>query len=357
MKDKSGDYVIGVDGGGTKTIAALADLKGKILKIGKAGPSNPRNVGIKKTSENIAQAIKKVLKKRKAEKILSTFIGLAAVEEEYRSKKGEIKKELLRQKETSKILKGKLIIGSDQAVAFRSGANKKEGIILIAGTGTSCHGWRKGKDVKSSGWGYLADEGSAFWVGQKVFQTILKELDGRGPKTLLTKIVFQKLKTELPLPKVEKKEFSLTMEARRKKSPKFSSPIKNKENLLTKIYSKNPTEIIPLFSVFCDNAAKKGDGVAREILVEAAKELAFSVKIVIKKLNFKNQKFPLVLVGGMFESRIILETVKREIKKFAPKVKFIHSKKESVCGAVKLAIEYLDDRNFKSKTEKFKANN
>jgi len=68
-------YVIGVDGGGTKTISALANLEGKILASGKSGPSNIRKVGLKIAVENIAKAIKKVLRKTEKSDILSTFIG------------------------------------------------------------------------------------------------------------------------------------------------------------------------------------------------------------------------------------------------------------------------------------------
>jgi len=67
MRAEAKNYVIGVDGGGTKTVAALADLDGKILRIGRTGSSSPRNVGIKRAAQNIAQAIKKFLKKEKTE--------------------------------------------------------------------------------------------------------------------------------------------------------------------------------------------------------------------------------------------------------------------------------------------------
>jgi activator of 2-hydroxyglutaryl-CoA dehydratase len=61
---------------------------------------------------------------------------------------------------------------------------------------------------------------------------------------------------------------------------------------------------------------------------------------VIKKLKFKG-KFPIVLIGGMFKSKIVLKTVKREIKKYSPKVQFIRPKKEPVIGAIKLALEEI----------------
>jgi N-acetylglucosamine kinase-like BadF-type ATPase len=305
MKQKQ-IYVIGVDGGGTKTVAALANLDGKILKIVKAGSSHPRNLGLKKAIENLAITIRKVLPKEG--KILSTFIGLPAVAEEYKFKIGKIKRELKKHKEISKIFKGKLIIDSDQKVAFRAGADG-DGVMLNAGTGCVCHGWKGKKEAHASGWGYLADEGGAFFVGQKVFQAILKNLDGRSSKTNLTRLVFKKMK------------------------------VKNEEEFLNLIYRK-PFEIVPKLSVFCDLASKKGDRIAKEIMIEAAKEAILAAKAVIKKLGFENE-FPLVLVGGMFKSDIFSKEVKVKIKKIFPKVNFILLKKKPVIGAIKLAIESL----------------
>jgi len=312
MMKNAQKYVIGVDGGGAKTIAALADLTGKILARAKTDSSHPRNIGIKKAIANVAQAIEKVLpRSKKNKKILATFLGLPTMEEEFKFKKENIKREFLKHKKISPIFKGKLIIGSDQLVGFRSGTEKKDGVVLIAGSGCVAYGRRDNKEVKVCGWGYLSELGSAFWVGQRALQTIWKDLDGRGPKTLITKLVLQKLK------------------------------VKNKENLIEKIYSKNPTKIIPPLAILVDTAAKRGDKIAKNILIEAGKELALSANTVIRKLNFQNQKSPAVLIGSIFKSKIVLGTVKKEIKKFAPKVEFIRPKQEPVRGAIKLAIEQV----------------
>jgi N-acetylglucosamine kinase-like BadF-type ATPase len=305
MNQKIKKYVIGVDGGGTKTVAALADLERKILKLAKTGPSNPRNVGIEECVLNVSEAIKKVKGKKK---IASIFIGLAAIEEEYKQKKEKIKKEILKR---LKNFKGRLEIDSDQIVAFRSGTDEKDGVVLISGTGCVCHGWRGKKEAKTSGWGWLADEGSGFWAGQKGFQAIFKEFDGRGQKTEIKKLVFKKWK------------------------------LKNKEDLLRKIYSKDSIFLASSISKIIDEAAKMGDKIAILIMKEAGKELAQAAIPVIEKLNFKNEKFPLVLVGRMFESEILLNEVEKEIKKIAKKVKFLKPKFKPVVGAVKLAIENL----------------
>jgi len=290
-------------------------LEGKIIKLAKTGSSSPRNLGIKKAIDNLVLAIKRVLPRNKNIKILTTFLGLPTLEEEFKFKKHLIKKELLKHKEISPIFNGKVIIGSDQLAGFKSGTDRKDGICLIAGSGQVVHGWFNKNETKVSGWGYLTERGSAFWVGRKGLEAIWQELDGSGPKTLITKLVFKKLK------------------------------IKNQEDLLKKVYSKKQFETLCSFSILVDKAARKGDRIARKILVNAGKELAKMTISVIKKLTpplaRERVRFPLVLIGGMFKSKIILETVKKEVKRIAPKVKFILPKQEPVIGAVKLAIEEI----------------
>ena len=308
---KNQRYVIGIDGGGTKTVAALADLEGKILSKNKSGSSSPRNVGTEEVVSNLTETLESLLKKAEKGQIISTVIALPAIEEEYQDKKKEILARLKLKKEISKIFKGKIKIFSDQLASFKSGADKKDGVLLIAGTGCVCHGWKKRKEAKSSGWGWLADEGSSFWVGQKAFQAVLRDLDKRGQKTMITRLAFQSLQVQ-----------KIT-------------------HFLKKTYSQNPTEIIPQFTIICDKASQKGDKVAKEIMIEAGQELALNTRAVIKRLNFQKEKFPLVLVGSMFKSKIVLNIVKRKIKGIAPKVQFIQPKEEPVKGAIKLALYEL----------------
>jgi len=311
MQKENQNYVIGVDGGGTKTISALADLNLKILKIAKTGPSNLRNVGIEEAVLNISKAILKVIKGIKEKNILSIFIALAAVEEEFKSEKEKIKREIFKNPKISKALRDDIEIVSDQIAAFRAGTDEKDGLVLIAGTGSVCHGRRGKKEVKTGGWGWANDEGSGFWAGQKGYQAIFKDLDGRGPKTKITKLVFKEWK------------------------------LKNKEDLMKKIYGKDSIRNISLISKTVDKASQMGDKVARKILEEAGEELSILAISVIKRLNFHNKKFPLVLIGAMFKSKIILNKLKKEIKKLAPRAEFIFPKEEPVIGAIKLAIENL----------------
>ncbi len=318
MNKKNNKYVIGVDGGGTKTIAALADESGKIIKLAQTGSSSLRNIGVEKSVKSVAEAIRIVLSKRKNIKISSVFVGLPGMGEEFKNKASKIKKALLKEKIISQISPEKVTIGSDQLVAFRAGTEKKEGVVLIGGTGCVARGWKEKKDRKASGWGWLADEGSSFWIGQKTLQAVLKDSDGRGEKTALTNLVFKKFK-------IEKRNISL---------------------LNQKIYFKKDKDFITtisLLSIICGSAAKKGDKKARKILLEAGEELALGANTVIKKLELDKTKesFPLVLAGSLFKSETIVKKVKSEIKKTAPNAQLIVLKKEPVVGAVKIALESL----------------
>lgn len=309
MRIKAKKYVIGVDGGGSKTTAVLATLEGKIIKRAEVGSSQIRNIGLKKVVDNLVLVLEKVSLKNK--EVLSVFMGLPAMEEEFKSNKEKIKKELLKRKKIFSILKGKLTIVSDQLVGFRSGTDNKKGIVLVAGSGCAILGLRKEKEARADGWGYLSEMGSSFRIGQKALQEVFKGVDGRSSKTIITNLIFKELK------------------------------VKNKESLINLIYSNNPTDIIPLFSASVDMAARKNDKVAKKILQEVADDLVCSAVAVIRKLNFKNEDFPVVLIGSVFSSKIILDRVKKGIKKTAFKAKFIRPKEEPVVGAVKLALEQI----------------
>jgi N-acetylglucosamine kinase-like BadF-type ATPase len=298
---------LGIDGGGTKTTIALADKEGKVIKEIDSGPSNLRNIGVRQSCENILEGIKKILPS--GVEVVSTFIGLPALQEEYKDEKKYIEEKIKEE------ISGIVEVDSDQLVAFRSGTDSEEGMVVIAGTGGVVRGFANGKTVKVSGWGYFGDEGSAFWTGIKAYREIAKNLDGRGEKSLITEMVF--------------KEWNLS----------------NGDEFNKKIYSE-PMKYIPKLAVFVDYGQRKGDRVAQLILEEAAEELFLSVKRTIDLLDLKAE-FPLVLVGGMFRSKFLEETLVKRIKKENKKIKIIKPEKEPVFGAVKLAISRYENRKSK----------
>ena len=288
-------------------MAALADVNGKIIKTAKAGCSNPRNVGIRIAAANIAGAIFKIIKGKKNLRIISTTVGLPAMEEEFKGREQEIIRALKKHKGIAAIFNGRVMIVSDQLVAFRSGSGGKDGISVIAGTGCVVHGWNRGQETKVNGWGWLADEGSGFWIGQKTFQTILKGIDGRLQDASLLDLV--------------KKTFK----------------IKNVIELITLAY-KDPEIFVPRLAALCRQADEAGDANAHGIMHSAGKEIALSVVNAYQRLGFGKQVPEIVFIGGIFNSSTIIKSVKAELKKSVGDVNIIKPELP-VVGAIRLALE------------------
>src|SRR6185503_2881504 len=75
MDDKI-NYIIGVDGGGTKTLALLADLDGHVIAKGVSGPSNYNVVGFEAACGALENAINAARKDHPGE-ISALCLGLA----------------------------------------------------------------------------------------------------------------------------------------------------------------------------------------------------------------------------------------------------------------------------------------
>jgi N-acetylglucosamine kinase-like BadF-type ATPase len=100
---------------------------------------------------------------------------------------------------------------------------------------------------------------------------------------------------------------------------------------------------LPKLAVLCDEAANRGDKIAREILTQAGKEISLAVRVAAAKLRFFEQ-VPLVLVGGVYKSRWMADTAMNEIERYYPgKFDFVVVA-DPVVGAVRLALEMANPK-------------
>lgn len=299
---KSKEFLIAIDGGGTKTDGALINLKGKIIKRIKKSSSNPNKIGFEGAISILKSLISELSKGKKIE---LAFFGLAGGLERDFEKRKRIEKEL------KKYFKFPIIVEGDQRIGFLAGTDEKDGVLVISGTGSISMGWRKEKEAISGGWDWLlGDQGSAFWIGKRALEIVLSILDQREKKkTILKEMILKKFK------------------------------IKKEKDFYQKFYTENFVEKIASISKVVDFAAKKGDKISIQILKDAGKEISKMAISVIKKLKFEKKKFPLVLVGGTFKSEILFSQFKKEIKRVAKNANFVFPQKPPVFGAIKLAIE------------------
>ena len=186
-------YVLGVDGGGTKTEAWLANcgvgLLPARLGVGTGGPSNPHAVGLEAAQQNILATVQAAFSvaQVKPHPVAAACLALAGVGRE------SIREAMQAWSQSVGFAERVQVVHDAQAV-LHAGADTGCGVALISGTGSFAYGETSlGRVARSGGWGYLwGDEGSGFALGRSVLQAVARASDGRGPDTLLTPLVLER---------------------------------------------------------------------------------------------------------------------------------------------------------------------
>ena len=167
-------YYFCVDGGGTKSIAALYDLNGKILAKSKTDSGNIYN-DANKVVENINILWSNCCKRAKLDKNLidhHTVASFGLAGARYQKSRRHLNKKLNFFK--------KLIISTDGYIALAGASTSKSIGVLNIGTGVVAHFMNKNKiSQQLSGWGFpYGDKGGGWWIGLKMIQATLRAIDG-----------------------------------------------------------------------------------------------------------------------------------------------------------------------------------
>lgn len=277
------DYVIGVDGGGTKTSAVIADMQGNIVAEATTGPTNPNIVSAEEL-ELIFQKLFLSLENKHPgifRDVTALFAGVSGVGNTVN--KNNLYKLLQRLLPENIDIQ----VEMDTINALYSGTYGLSGIVHISGTGSITYGMNSsGDQERVGGWGYLfGDEGSGYDIGRQGLIAALKYFDGRDTETILLQMIYDHFSARHP------------------------------QELIQKIYSKTSpkNEVSPLSKIVFQ-AYGKGDTIAATILKGAAKEIAVSIKTLYLKLFESDEEVYVVLCGGVFsEKEIMPEMVKKEL--------------------------------------------
>lgn len=252
--------MVGVDGGGTKTLALAKEVDGEWQGRSVAGPSNPYAVGFETACTRIEAAISNALE---GNELTALCLGLAGAG---RPEDVEQFTVWARRKFPDVALK----VGSDAEILLAAGAPTGPALALVCGTGSIVYGrTEEGELIRVGGWGYLfGDEGSGFAIGAAALRLVMQAFDRRGPPTLLTGLIL----------------------ARRN--------LKSPPELMRSIYAaESPRTEIAGLAELVERAAADRDAPSISILNEAAYELAESVRAVYSRLG--SIPVPLILSGGV----------------------------------------------------------
>jgi len=301
---------VGVDAGGTKTHALVADESGEVLGVGRAGTGNWEGVGLDGALAALRQAVGEALSAARTspQEVTAAGYGLAGLD--WPSDEAR-----LRPLVEELGLSGPSVLVNDTFVALRAGAREPWGVVIVAGTGTTVAGRnRRGEMARTPGLGYPFDDwGSAPDLAQAALHAVARAYTGRGPATALSNRLVRLVGAA------------------------------DVADLLEGV-SRWRYNLFPLVADVVRalmEEADGGDGAAREIVLRAGRELGGGAVVVIRRLGMEDEEFDLVLAGGLFRSAspLLLDTLRGTVQAVAPGARPVRLDVPPVVGGVLLAMD------------------
>lgn len=304
--------VAGVDGGGTRTRAALVDESGRVLGLGEAGPSNYGDVGLAGTQESIRLALSRAgcepQPGRGPQPLAGAFLGLGNVVSP--ADRATIRHLVC---ELGLAPADHVLVDHDIRIALAGGLAGRPGIVLIVGTGSACYGRRAdGRSWRAGGWSYLLDDaGSGYFLGLQAMIATVRAADGRGAPTLVADRVLQRL------------------------------GLSEADEIMRRLYHDglSRAEIAALAPLTID-AAEQRDAVAAEIIKRGADELSLMVATVARRLEFGLDPVMVTVTGGLATAgAAYVAPLQAAIRRRLPAVELVEPALPPVLGAALLALE------------------
>ena len=306
-------YLIGIDGGGTKTDCAIADLSGKIINEISGKPSNFLVIGVEEAVENLFALIEENLFALEGDfaDVKQIVIGVAGAGREEDAKL--LEKSFKDYADQERIhFKGVKVL-SDAHIALEGAFPNSAGCILIAGTGSILFGKdEKGTIHRVGGFGRLiGDEGSGYSIGRKALNAVSKASDGRGEETLISELLDAKMKSG------------------------------SSASIINKVYN-DKLDVASVAKIVIQ-AAEEGDPIAEDILDEEADELVLHIRSLIEKLHTNNLN--VAFSGSLIDNKnFYSDLLKNKIKSTLPNVKVVKPANPPVSGAILFAKRLANEK-------------
>jgi N-acetylglucosamine kinase-like BadF-type ATPase len=300
-------YVVGVDGGTTKTVALVADGAGHILGAARRGGSNTSGSDVAAPMAVVAGAVQEALDQAglQGEDVDLAMACLAGAD----WPEDHVRRQAALQAAGAA---RRVAVKNDAFAGLRAGTSQPYGVVIAAGTGTNTAAIAP--DGREWHFGYYVDEGGGRRLVQAGMRAVLRAEDGRGLPTALTALFLSRLGYPDP------------------------------EHLLKALVAREVDQcrldaLCPL--VF--EAAWAGDPVAAGIVVQQGRALAEYAATLIRRFDMQSLAFDVVLAGSVFKGRgpLLVDTVTQAIHQVAPQARIVPVRFEPVVGALLLAYDAL----------------
>jgi N-acetylglucosamine kinase-like BadF-type ATPase len=293
-------YLLGVDGGATKTLAAVLDLQEGAVHLGHGGPSNEDAVGAGSAVQALLGAAEQAIAGAgiAADRLGAAVLAIAgtdtaAIASSVRSARTD-----------------SWLVVNDVVAAWATATGGGPGVAVISGTGSNVFGvGPDGRGWRAGGWGHLlGDEGSGYWLGIESVKAALSDREASGPATALSDAA----------------------------TAFFGAS--SVEALASSVYSKPLTKgEIAAFAAETARLAGEGDAVARGLYERGAAELAVQIAAVVGQTGLTGS-FPVGLIGSAFKAgELFVGPLTRAIHEHSPQARVAPVAMAPVGGSLMLA--------------------
>jgi N-acetylmuramic acid 6-phosphate etherase len=285
---------IGIEGGGTKTIAIVAASSGTLAARLELGPGNVRLL----SDEQLRNLFEQIAPD--CPNPAAVGIGMAGARD-------DLDRSRIRNAAESIWGKVPLAITHDLSIALAAVRTEiPTKILVLSGTGSCCYGESHGKIEKVGGWGHLlGDRGSGYDIAISALREVVYKFDRKAKLEALAQSILRSLALNEP------------------------------NDLITWIQSASKAEIAAVAPIVFANSR---DPIANEILARAAETLATDAVICASRLTSKNDPAAFVLAGSiLLKQPAFAAKIDELIKREFPSATVIPLDREAAWGAIELA--------------------
>ncbi|MFN8465053.1 MAG: BadF/BadG/BcrA/BcrD ATPase family protein [Caldilineaceae bacterium] len=298
-------YFLGVDIGGSKSHAMLANAEGRVLGFGHAGAGNHEVVGYDGLAATLQSVTRQALAAAGLEIGDIGGAGFGVAGYDWPSERPPTLEAI-----ATLGITAPLDAVNDTIIGLLAGAEQGWGIALVAGTSNNCRGWdRYGREGRVLGNGApFAEYGGAYEIVLKAIQAVSLDWTRRGPPTALSG-AFAEL--------VGAHDVADLL-----------------EGLSQETYTLGAAAAPLVFQV-----AAGGDTVAQSVIRWAGEELGSLVIGVVRQLDLQRETFDVVQVGSTYRGGPLLcDALYATVHAEAPHARFVDLMAPPVVGAVLLGM-------------------
>ncbi|MBO5870111.1 MAG: hypothetical protein J6Q89_05110 [Clostridia bacterium] len=293
------NYLIGIDGGGSKTDFLLCDLDFNEVGRRIASRSNPFDIGIDSVEDLIAENIEALLIENNVDKteVVSAFAGIAGL-----TSSGHTERVT---KLLSSLLPNAKTESSHDGINVLFGAFPiEDGVSIICGTGSSCFVKRNGEIFRIGGYGGFDLIGNGYEIGKSCIAHALKTADGREVSGVMEELLSERIGSD-----------------------DFVS-------YLDKFLQMSKDEIAALAPIVF-SACEKGDKAAFAIIDD---NMNYIAELINRASMYFESSCQVALAGGILKSSISMNLL---LNKIPERVTLITNERPPVFGAAAYAKQLL----------------